>query len=129
MSGGITGTTSRIIHSGRAPDSRKASISFRRFTSFLRLASEPVSRSSSRTVTRSSSSSREDSIFFIASAPIIASKESSPNRSEEHTSELQSLMRNSYAVFCLKKKKTKIKNQKYYDEQKQSILHYILTTN
>src|SRR3546814_8575904 len=31
-------------------------------------------------------------------------------RSEEHTSELQSLMRISYAVFCLKKKK--IKNQK-----------------
>src|SRR3546814_9702516 len=29
----------------------------------------------------------------------------SPNRSEEHTSELQSLMRISYAVFCLKKKK------------------------
>src|SRR3546814_9892376 len=28
-------------------------------------------------------------------------------RSEEHTSELQSLMRNSYAVFCLKKKQTK----------------------
>src|SRR3546814_2732657 len=28
-------------------------------------------------------------------------------RSEEHTSELQSLMRNSYAVFCLKKKKYK----------------------
>src|SRR3546814_9801994 len=27
-----------------------------------------------------------------------------PDRSEEHTSELQSLMRNSYAVFCLKKK-------------------------
>src|SRR3546814_3771709 len=26
-------------------------------------------------------------------------------RSEEHTSEIQSLMRNSYAVFCLKKKK------------------------
>src|SRR3546814_8257580 len=29
------------------------------------------------------------------------------NRSEEHTSELQSLMRISYAVFCLKKKITK----------------------
>src|SRR3546814_3750667 len=29
-------------------------------------------------------------------------------RSEEHTSELQSLMRISYAVFCLQKKKTKI---------------------
>src|SRR3546814_3988903 len=30
---------------------------------------------------------------------------SSTGRSEEHTSELQSLMRNTYAVFCLKKKK------------------------
>src|SRR3546814_2458443 len=30
-----------------------------------------------------------------------------PTRSEEHTSELQSLMRISYAVFCLKKKKKK----------------------
>src|SRR3546814_4779179 len=29
-------------------------------------------------------------------------------RSEEHTSELQSLMRISYAVFCLKKKKTQL---------------------
>src|SRR3546814_7433277 len=29
------------------------------------------------------------------------------HRSEEHTSELQSLMRISYAVFCLQKKKTK----------------------
>src|SRR3546814_4357418 len=28
-------------------------------------------------------------------------------RSEEHTSELQSLMRTSYAVFCLKKKRTR----------------------
>src|SRR3546814_7300120 len=33
-----------------------------------------------------------------------------PDRSEEHTSELQSLMRISYAVFCLKKKKH-IKNK------------------
>src|SRR3546814_4024797 len=31
-------------------------------------------------------------------------------RSEEHTSELQSLMRTSYAVFCLKKKNTKRQN-------------------
>src|SRR3546814_6302258 len=31
-------------------------------------------------------------------------------RSEEHTSELQSLMRNSYAVFCLKKKKKQSQN-------------------
>src|SRR3546814_9563546 len=35
-------------------------------------------------------------------------------RSEEHTSELQSLMRSSYAVFCLKKKK-KYKTSASYD--------------
>src|SRR3546814_2392591 len=34
-------------------------------------------------------------------------------RSEEHTSELQSLMRNSYAVFCLKKKKRQLHRQEY----------------
>src|SRR3546814_3660205 len=33
-----------------------------------------------------------------------------PSRSEEHTSELQSLMRISYAVFCLKKKKHQLDN-------------------
>src|SRR3546814_6583252 len=37
-----------------------------------------------------------------------------PRRSEEHTSELQSLMRISYAVFCLKKKK---KNQTTIHQQ------------
>src|SRR3546814_7331892 len=37
---------------------------------------------------------------------------SAEDRSEEHTSELQSLMRISYAVFCLKKKKNK--NKKKY---------------
>src|SRR3546814_1648348 len=35
------------------------------------------------------------------------------DRSEEHTSELQSLMRTSYAVFCLKKKKKKNQNNKH----------------
>src|SRR3546814_3423206 len=34
-----------------------------------------------------------------------------PARSEEHTSELQSLMRISYAVFCLKKKNKQEKNE------------------
>src|SRR3546814_4312588 len=40
-------------------------------------------------------------------------------RSEEHTSELQSLMRISYAVFCLKKKKTEITNL-----QARKTMHY-----
>src|SRR3546814_9063760 len=36
-----------------------------------------------------------------------------PARSEEHTSELQSLMRISYAVFCLKKKKKKTRKTEH----------------
>src|SRR3546814_829600 len=39
-------------------------------------------------------------------------KQAQSNRSEEHTSELQSLMRISYAVFCLKKKKKTKRNDK-----------------
>src|SRR3546814_3653321 len=39
--------------------------------------------------------------------PCLESPPLESTRSEEHTSELQSLMRISYAVFCLKKKKDK----------------------
>src|SRR3546814_7132733 len=45
-------------------------------------------------------------------------------RSEEHTSELQSLMRISYAVFCLKKKKTQIKNKYTHMNTQQTIQTY-----
>src|SRR3546814_1541093 len=52
-----------------------------------------------------------NTIYRGASAEIIESKITQviedAVRSEEHTSELQSLMRISYAVFCLKNKKTK----------------------
>src|SRR3546814_1521354 len=41
-------------------------------------------------------------------APVRAGRRGRGRRSEEHTSELQSLMRISYAVFCLKKKKNEI---------------------
>src|SRR3546814_1603382 len=44
-------------------------------------------------------------------------------RSEEHTSELQSLMRISYAVFCLKKKKTKYQSHETYSS------HYTYNNN
>src|SRR3546814_9451720 len=41
-------------------------------------------------------------------------------RSEEHTSELQSLMRISYAVFCLKKKNKYHRQMTYYTETEDS---------
>src|SRR3546814_8277375 len=40
----------------------------------------------------------------VKAAPPAVARRASTERSEEHTSELQSLMRLSYAVFCLKKK-------------------------
>src|SRR3546814_6127767 len=56
----------------------------------------------------------EDTNFFqnqIASTDDNNDNADDNNRSEEHTSELQSLMRISYAVFCLKKKKKKKKQK------------------
>src|SRR3546814_9325922 len=44
------------------------------------------------------------------------------NRSEEHTTELQSLMRNSYAVFCLKNKKQQSSKPNTHPQ-------YLLTSN
>src|SRR3546814_2164024 len=66
--------------------------------------------------------------FFISESPRLMP------RSEEHTSELQSLMRISYAVFCLKKKKqttTQYNSPHISEEYKCTssycILHIILT--
>src|SRR3546814_3779236 len=58
--------------------------------------------------------SRHDA-YSRASAPAVSRRPRMsltflPRRSEEHTSELQSLMRISYAVFCLKKKNTSYNN-------------------
>src|SRR3546814_8891233 len=67
------------------------------------------SRSAGRLITRrrsisfsSTSPARSRSRAFVT----VGVKTEAGSRSEEHTSELQSLMRISYAVFCLKKKKT-----------------------
>src|SRR3546814_9122425 len=54
------------------------------------------------------------------------SRPQQPERSEEHTSELQSLMRISYAVFCLKKK-NKIQTKTHIITQYlQSTTHYTI---
>src|SRR3546814_7145265 len=68
----------------------------------------------------------------VSRSPEMIARESAPyfellfaRRSEEHTSELQSLMRISYAVFCLKKKKTKTDtNTTYYStKERYDITH------
>src|SRR3546814_3723112 len=65
-------------------------------------------------------------LFFLAHMMFDLFAEHRHFRSEEHTSELQSLMRISYAVFCLKKKKTQQQNQKYYNYN--DIIHEPHTT-
>src|SRR3546814_4297947 len=64
-----------------------------------KLGSNPAERRAGATLWLSSTRTRAAA---RSSAPRLSA------RSEEHTSELQSLMRSSYAVFCLKKKNNKI---------------------
>src|SRR3546814_16926553 len=50
---------------------------------------------------------RREIVHRVEGRDLVGADERHIERSEEHTSELQSLMRISYAVFCLKKKKEK----------------------
>src|SRR3546814_3096967 len=50
--------------------------------------------------------------MFLAEKPRGTEGDPFPARSEEHTSELQSLMRISYAVFCLKKKRKQLERNR-----------------
>src|SRR3546814_8509490 len=59
---------------------------------------------------------------IVSAAPERTPSFSNRSRSEEHTSELQSLMRISYAVFCLKKKKKQTSNT-------QRLIVQIITNN
>src|SRR3546814_6763017 len=71
------------------------------FRSYVRVESDPTT--SRRTLTTPG-----DRRFPPASTVLepVRRDGGQTGRSDEHTSELQSLMRSSYAVFCLKKKKT-----------------------
>src|SRR3546814_2880701 len=65
------------------------------------------SRAASAAINRACSSADSHRTRSLASSSISTWSTPASGRSEEHTSELQSLMRISYAVFCLKKKKKK----------------------
>src|SRR3546814_9586091 len=84
----------------------------------------PTSRSRSSTAARRSWSrtSRTLPTSTSRSCSRRSTRRSTAPRSEEHTSELQSLMRISYAVLCLKKKKkhTYLTNDNIHNTKKQS---------
>src|SRR3546814_6592540 len=96
----------------RPPRSTRTDTLFPYTTLFrsVRTASRDNSTSTTIVATYGSIASRLDG---IASPNPWATRCRMLARSEEHTSELQSLMRISYAVFCLKKKKY-IKHNSYY---------------
>ena len=77
-SGGMTGMTSSIIHSGLLPETRNASTTLSRLAYFFRLASELVSRISLRSSSDSLWTSMLFSISRTASPPMPAVKLSSP---------------------------------------------------
>src|SRR3546814_2700502 len=73
------------------------------------MAGMPETWASARAIAQGQSSQREDSNLLAELQRCICDAlpdgGATLDRSEEHTSKLQSLMRISYAVFCLKKKK------------------------
>src|SRR3546814_3824510 len=79
----------------------------------LNTATSTMIDSTTNMATRSTASASNSDAFICRQSVTIARPATLPasgsnmaeTRSEEHTSELQSLMRLSYAVFCLKKKK------------------------
>src|SRR3546814_9152961 len=97
-----------VMNQGRRSGMRRAAVA-----APLRLIHKATS------ISIGASSATRVSLTIVATSPAFCEKEKPPpiacatswiERSEEHTSELQSLMRTSYAVFCLKKK-TKTKTE------------------
>src|SRR3546814_7030766 len=64
----------------------------------------PPTKKGRRVVARRPVSSWNGRRLYSAAPSVASAPAAAASRSEEHTSELQSLMRISYAVFCLKKK-------------------------
>src|SRR3546814_2059315 len=78
---------------------------------------------------------RKNPVLGISQSTLMPCVPRSAGRSEEHTSELESLMRNSYAVFCLKKKTNTYKIIKHKQHiptltsKNHTILMHIRTTS
>src|SRR3546814_2366478 len=97
------------------------------YTTLFRSCQQALARSQSCLRSNASTPSRRKSTATVSPSSARASASNvarsggwgaaPQERSEEHTSELQSLMRISYAVFCWKKKKHKTKTKKSTREQ------------
>src|SRR3546814_5731731 len=89
----------------RPPRSTRTDTLFPDTTLFRSICGWPATSTTSNRRFKANLTTSSLAALGQASASIHTRIEWFPLRSEEHTSELQSLMRISYAVFCLKKKK------------------------
>src|SRR3546814_6066599 len=99
-------------HYGKHPIWRSLSQYFPHFSALFRTFSacgKPLDARRASAICRTMSHYQTSSRTRRSSEIRRARRPSGRRRSEEHTSELQSLMRISYAVFCLKKKKLKLR--------------------
>src|SRR3546814_3350994 len=97
-----TGSTNRFVRSSFGGGVSASNSNTRVLLHGKAPASVPAARSTTSTTVNLGLNSERSRGMMIARLR----KQGIQDRSEEHTSELQSLMRISYAVFCLKKKKT-----------------------
>src|SRR3546814_2751238 len=112
----------------RPPRSTRTDTLFPYTTLFRSASSRPTWSRATNAPRRATSSGSPAATASLRSSPPTTTRCADRSRSEEHTSELQSLMRISYAVFCLKKKKQKTHhttNQRSYKTQQSDTLqHY-----
>src|SRR3546814_3354231 len=101
-----------LFRSGFVPNDTVSGSGTCRFTGIPGLNPDPYpvenfgnSRGGTGTITQQTL--RSSNCAYVRLGQIVGIDKVVTQRSEEHTSELQSLMRISYAVFCLKKKKKK----------------------
>src|SRR3546814_7931929 len=87
------------------------------YTTLFRSCGMALSSGSRATISEATCFSNCAWCSAVRACAVSPRKRSTAPRSEEHTSELQSLMRSSYAVFCLKKKK---KTHRHHNETRLS---------
>src|SRR3546814_6646919 len=99
----------------RPPRSTRTDTLFPYTTLFRSLvkSAKPAEEAALQLVPKGRTHNLEESIEISTKLKSTQDSGAEPGRSEEHTSELQSLMRISYAVFCLKKKNNTHNYSKY----------------
>src|SRR3546814_3580505 len=106
---GNKGFSERIVRAPISPLGHDTHVKTKNATCMAIATTQPISVSRNESIVKNFPQNHEQVMHDIYRYAVITdSVEGLVLRSEEHTSELQSLMRTSYAVFCLKQKTSHI---------------------